>query len=153
MNNFDRDMLIQLHDVARTLRTRFDRWARTYGLTRAQGVILARLHRQPGLSQIEMADICEVEAITVGRLVDRLEARGLIERRPDPNDRRINRLHLLPAAESIIAKIEVYRDELNTYLLDGVTAKEREIALNLLLRMKNKLTMETAGETLAAAGE
>ncbi len=89
MTNFDSDLQIQLHDVARTLRTRFDRWARTYGLTRAQGVILARLHRQPGLSQIEMADICEVEPITVGRLVDRLEARGFLERRPDPSDRRI----------------------------------------------------------------
>src|SRR6202046_4408855 len=91
MTNFDSDLQIQLHDVARTLRTRFDRWARTYGLTRAQGVILARLHRQPGLSQIEMADICEVEPITVGRLVDRLEARGLIERRAAPTGPRIKR--------------------------------------------------------------
>ena len=61
MINFDRDLQIQLHDVARMLRTRFDRWARSYGLTRAQGVILVRLHRQPGLSQIEMAALCEVE--------------------------------------------------------------------------------------------
>ncbi len=55
MTNFDQDLQIQLHDVARMLRTRFDRWARTYGMTRAQGVILARLNRQPGLSQIELA--------------------------------------------------------------------------------------------------
>src|ERR1700761_9436889 len=95
---FDRDPQLLLHDVARLQRTRFDRWARNYGLTRAQGVILARLARQPGISQIEMAAICEVEPITIGRLVDRLEARGLIERRPDPTDRRINRLHLLPAS-------------------------------------------------------
>ena len=59
-----------------------------------------------------MAAICEVEPITVGRLVDRLEARGLIERRPDPADRRIRRLHLLPAAEPILAEIEAYKDEL-----------------------------------------
>ena len=152
MTNFDRDIQIQLHDVARTLRTRFDRWARTYGLTRAQGVILARLYRQPGLSQIEMAAICEVEPITVGRLVDRLEARGLIERRPDPADRRIKRLQLLPAASPIIAKIEAYRNELSDYLLDGVSAKERETVVKVLLQMKNKLTMETAGETLVVAG-
>src|SRR6202050_371103 len=99
MTNFDHDLQIQLHDVARMLRTRFDRWARTYGLTRAQGVILARLNRQPGLSQIELAAICEVEPITVGRLVDRLEARGFLERRPDPADRRVRRLHLLPASD------------------------------------------------------
>ena len=89
------EMLIELYDVARLMRTRFDRWARTYGMTRAQGVILARLSRQPGMAQNEMAGLCEVEPITVGRLVDRLEARGLLERRLDPADRRIRRLHLL----------------------------------------------------------
>src|ERR1700755_738313 len=109
MTAFDSDLQIQLHDVARMLRTRFDRWARTYGLTRAQGVILARLNRQPGLSQIELAAICEVEPITGGRLGGRPEARGLLERRADPSDRRINRLHLLPASKEIIAKIEVYK--------------------------------------------
>src|SRR5208282_6219344 len=98
MQSFDRDPLIVLYDVARLLRTRFDQRARTYGMTRAQWVILARLSRQPGLSQNEMAAICEVEPITVGRLIDRLEMRGLVERRPDPADRRIRRLHLLPAA-------------------------------------------------------
>src|SRR6202789_1703143 len=125
MASFDRDLQIQLHDVARMLRTRFDRWARSYGLPRAQGVILARLARQPGISQIEMAAICEVEPITVGRLVDRLEARGLIERRPDATDRRIKRLHLLPAADAIIAKIEIYRAEMRDFVLDGIGDEER----------------------------
>ncbi len=150
--NFDRDLQIQLYDLARTLRTRFDRWARTYGLTRAQGVMLVRLQRQPGLSQIEMADICEVEPITVGRLVDRLEARGLIERRPDPSDRRIKRLHLLPAAEPILALIETYRDDLSEYLLSGVSAADRETTLNVILHMKNRLTLETADASIAVGG-
>ncbi len=153
MNHFDRDLQILLHDVARMQRTRFDRWARTYGLTRAQGVILARLHRQPGLSQIEMAAICEVEPITVGRLVDRLEARGLIERRPDPTDRRIRRLHLMPASEPLIARIEAYRNDQSEYLLSGVTAAQRETVVNVLLQMKNKLTMEATGEELVVGGE
>jgi DNA-binding MarR family transcriptional regulator len=153
MTTFDRDLMILLHDVARMQRTRFDRWARSYGLTRAQGVILARLYRQPGLSQIEMAAICEVEPITVGRLVDRLEARGLIERRPDPDDRRIRRLHLLPPSEPILARIEDYRADVNTYLLSGVSAEARETVVNVLLHMKHKLTMETAGDALVAAGE
>ena len=153
MANFERDLQFQLHDVARMLRTRFDRWARSYGLTRAQGVILVRLHHQPGLSQIEMAAICEVEPITVGRLVDRLEARGLIERRPDPADRRIRRLHLLPASEPILALIDGYRADVNDYLLSGVSAEARETVVNVLLHMKHKLTMETAGDVLVAAGE
>jgi len=153
MTNFDNDLQIQLHDVARMLRTRFDRWARTYGLTRAQGVILARLNRQPGLSQIELAAICEVEPITVGRLVDRLEARGLIERRPDPADRRIRRLHLLPTSKTILAKIETYKADLDAWLLDGVSLEERQAMVNVLLRMKNKLNMETSSGVLVVGGE
>jgi DNA-binding MarR family transcriptional regulator len=153
MTNFDQDLQIQLHDVARMLRTRFDRWARTYGLTRAQGVILARLNRQPGLSQIELAAICEVEPITVGRLVDRLESRGLIERRPDPADRRIRRLHLLPASKTFLEKIEAYKADLDVWILNGVTHEERQAFVNLLLRMKTKLAMETSGEELVVGGE
>jgi MarR family transcriptional regulator for hemolysin len=152
MTGFDRDLQIQLHDVARMLRTRFDRWARSYGMTRAQGVILVRLHHQPGISQIEMAALCEVEPITIGRLVDRLEARGLIERRPDPTDRRIKRLHLLPASAPILAKIEAYKADQDSWLLDGVSLEDRKTAVNVLLHMKNKLTMETMGDPLAVGG-
>jgi DNA-binding MarR family transcriptional regulator len=152
-SNFDRDLLFLLHDVARMQRTRFDRWARSYGLTRAQGVILFRLSRQPRLSQAEMAAILEVEPITVGRLVDRLEARGLIERRADPGDRRIKRLHLLPAADDMVAKIETYRSEMNDYLLDGISSEARETVVEVLLRMKDKLTLEDSGQDLAVGGE
>src|ERR1700683_1946917 len=111
MQNFDRDPLILLHDVARMMRTRFDQRARMRGMTRAQWVILGRLSRQPGISQNEMAAICEVEPITVGRLIDRLATRGYGGRRPDPSDRRIRRLHLLPAAQSAIDEISDYREE------------------------------------------
>src|ERR1700687_6010802 len=111
MQSFDRDLLIILHDVARTLRTRFDQKARaTHAMTRAQWVILSRLDRQPGMSQNEMAAICEVEPITVARLIDRLEARVLVKRRPDPADRRVRRLHLLPAAEPILETIHASRE-------------------------------------------
>ena len=152
MKSFDDDLQFQLHDLARVLRTRFDRWARTYGLTRAQGVILVRLHHQPGLSQNEMAALCEVEPITVGRLVDRLEARGFLERRPDPTDRRINRLQLLPAAEPVLALIDDYRAELGQFLLGDVSDAKRAVVLEVLQHMKTTITME-ASTPLAAAGE
>jgi DNA-binding MarR family transcriptional regulator len=150
MASLDRDLLIVLHDAARLMRTRFDQWARTYGMTRAQGIILARLARQPGLSQNEMAALCEVEPITVGRLVDRLEARGLLERRADPGDRRIRRLHLLPASEPILAAIQDYKDTLQRDLTEGLEPEAIETALDVLTHLKLKLTMETA---LAVAGE
>ena len=111
---FDHDLLSALHDVARLMRTRFDRYARTYGMTRAQGLILLHLRDQPGLSQNELAIICDVEPITVARLIDRLEANGYVKRCADPNDRRIHRLHLLPAAEPVLTEIVRYRERSST---------------------------------------
>lgn len=151
---FERDLLIVLHDVARQLRTRFDQRARAHGMTRAQWVMLARLARQPGMSQNEMAAICEVEPITVARLVDRLEARGMVERRPDPTDRRINRLHLLDAAESILEEITAYRDEMLAEITDGLDSDQQSALVEYLLHIKNKLTAEGANSPrLAMAGE
>ncbi len=150
---FERDLLIVLHDVARLLRTRFDQRARARGMTRAQWVILARVNRQPGLSQNELAAICEVEPITVGRLIDRLEVRKLVERRPDPSDRRINRLHLLPAAQPIIAEIASYKEALHEELLDGLGEDARAALLDALLHIKNKLTEAAELPRLKASGE
>jgi DNA-binding MarR family transcriptional regulator len=146
------EMLVELYDVARLMRTRFDRWARTYGMTRAQGVILARLARQPGMTQNEMAGLCEVEPITVGRLVDRLEARGLLERRLDPSDRRIRRLHLLPAAEPILQEIQRYKAELFREITQGLDEDTIARVTDALLTMKSQLTTEPQAK-FAAAGE
>jgi len=152
MQSFERDPLILLNDVARLMRTRFDQRARTRGMTRAQWVILARLSRQPGLSQNEMAAICEVEPITVGRLIDRLETRGYVERRPDPSDRRIRRLHLLPAAQSAIDEISDYREELCESILNGLDGPERELLVDALLQIKNNMNAEAALAPQLVAG-
>ena len=143
MKNLDRDFVIVLNDVARRMRTRFDQWARSYGMTRAQGLILTRLDRHPGLSQNELAVMCEVEPITVGRLVDRLEARGFLERRADPADRRIRRLHLLPASAPALAAIDDYREALEEYLIEGLDPAMLQAMLEALLHMKFKLATET----------
>ena len=149
VEDINQDMLTLLHDVARMQRTRFDQWARYYGMTRAQGLILLRLEGQPGLSQNEMAAICEVEPITIGRLVDRLEARGLIERRPDPTDRRIKRLHVMPAAAPILAAIDDYRRALREFMTDGLDNSVQGTVIDALLHMKTKLTSETLGRMKA----
>jgi len=155
MQSFDRDLLIILHDVARTLRTRFDQKARvTHAMTRAQWVILSRLDRQPGMSQNEMAAVCEVEPITVARLIDRLEARGLVERRADPTDRRIKRLHLLPAAKPILETINFARESMNARITAGLDEKTRNTLIDALLVLKENLANEAlTGVKLAAAGE
>ncbi len=152
--SFDRDILILLHDVARTLRTRFDQKARaSHAMTRAQWIILSRLDRQPGMSQNEMAAICEVEPITVARLIDRLEARGLVERRSDPSDRRIKRLHLLAAAKPILETIASAREFMRERISVGIDDKTRETLTDALLTIKENLANEALdGDTLPVAG-
>jgi MarR family transcriptional regulator for hemolysin len=146
------EMLVELHDVARLMRTRFDRRARAYGMTRAQGVILMRLERQPGMTQNEMAALCEVEPITVGRLVDRLEARGFLERRLDPSDRRIRRLYLLADSAPVLTAIHRYKDELFQESTEGLDDATMELVTQVLLKMKSNLTTESPAR-VAAVGE
>ena len=123
-------------------------------MTRAQWVILARLSRQPGISQNELAAICEVEPITVGRLIDRLEARGLVERRADPKDRRVRRLHLLPAAESHLEKISGYKDEMAQEISIDIDQQTQDALVDALINIKSKLTVvETPSAKLQIAGE
>jgi DNA-binding MarR family transcriptional regulator len=140
--SLDRDPLVVISDVARLMRTRADARARAHGMTRAQWMILVYLERQPGKSQNELATLIEVEPITIGRLVDRLERRGFVERRPDPADRRIWRLHLTPAATPVLKEIDKVRAELNALLVANIPAKHLEAAIDCLLQMKSNLTCE-----------
>ena len=150
----DRDPLILIYDVGRLLRTRFDQRARAYGMTRAQWRILAVLERQPGLSQNELAGICEVEPITVGRLVDRLEAHGLVQRRNDPADRRIWRLHLLPEAKPILEEIGRQRDWMTRQLTEGLDEATLNGLADTLLHLKENLTTDFPDDAhVAVAGE
>ena len=140
MTHHDLDLLVLISDVGRMLRTEADRRARAHGMTRAQWVMLIRLNRQPGLSQKELAELLEVEPITVARLADRLEARNLLERRPDPADRRVWRLHLLPAAQPVLDELSGDRDQLVHMLtakLDPATIHTVKAAL---LRMRATLS-------------
>jgi MarR family transcriptional regulator for hemolysin len=138
----DQDFLFLLYDVARTMRTRADQRARARGMTRAQWVILARLERQPGLTQNEMAAIVEVEPITIARLVDRLEARGLVVRKADPRDRRVWRLHLTSAAAPILREIAKYRAEIHDVITAGMSPALQKALTDGLLQMKANLATE-----------
>jgi DNA-binding MarR family transcriptional regulator len=140
--SLDRDPLVIVHDLARLLRTRADARARGFGMTRAQWMILVRLESHPGLSQNELAALIEVEPITVARLVDRLEVRSFVERRADPADRRIWRLHLMPAAGPMLKEISKVRRELTETLVANVPAAELDATINCLLQMKTNLTAE-----------
>jgi MarR family transcriptional regulator for hemolysin len=102
------------------LRTYVDRKAGQFGITRAQWTVLARLDRFEGLKQSELAEMLDLQPITLTRLLDRLCASGLIERRPDPNDRRANRLYLTPAARPLLERLGGLGEELMAMALAGV---------------------------------
>jgi len=149
--NFDRDLLFLIHDVARLLRVDADKRARAHGMTRAQWAILIWLERQSGLSQKELAEILDVEPITVARLIDRLEDRGMVERRGDPADRRVWRLHLLPPAAPVLHDIHIEREDLHRLLVDGVDARTLATINAGLVRMKANLMAEPRGRAVERA--
>jgi MarR family transcriptional regulator for hemolysin len=133
------NLLSIVYDVARLIRVRSDQRARANGMTRAQWIILIWLKRKPGISQNELACLVEVEPITVARLIDRLEIRGLVERRHDPKDRRLRRLHLTEAAEPLMAEIERYKIELDEQITAGLDEATLQRVLDALLTMKSNL--------------
>jgi len=142
LTGFQRDLLFLLHDVARLLRVDADKRARAHDMTRAQWGILIWLERQPGISQKELSELLDVEPITVARLIDRLEARGMVERRPDPRDRRIWRLHLQPAAVPVLREIGRQRAEITRMVTVGLDDDTIETLTGALLRMKTTLLQE-----------
>ena len=142
MQSFDDDLLFLLYDVARLMRVRADQHARQTGMTRAQWVILVWLERKPGITQNELAALVEVEPITIARLVDRLEARGVVERRLDPKDRRVRRLHLTAAAAPMLEIVHAYRRESGAVLTEGITLDDVKRISAGLVTMKSNLLDE-----------
>ena len=138
------DFLVLLYDAARQMRTVTDQMACEHGSTRAQCIILARLERQPGMSQNELAAIAEVAPITVARLVDRLEAQGLVERCADPKDRRIWRLQLTRAAAPVLRDIKRYRAEVRALMTKGVNPAVLKAMVVGLRKMKENLSSSLA---------
>jgi DNA-binding MarR family transcriptional regulator len=111
-------------------------------MTRAQWVVLVWLERKPGITQNELAALVEVEPITIARLVDRLEARGVVERRHDPRDRRVRRLHLTQAAAPLLEVVHAYRQDSNALLTEGVASGDVTRILAGLMTMKSNLLDE-----------
>ena len=140
--SLDGDLLFLLYDVARLMRVRADQHARRTGMTRAQWVLLVWLERKPGVTQNELASLVEVEPITIARLIDRLEARGVVERRHDPKDRRVRRLHLTEAAAPLLDVVHAYRRDSNTVLTEGVPPDDLKRILAGLMTMKSNLLDE-----------
>ena len=143
MNNtraIESDFLFLIYDVAQLVRRHADKRARMHGMTRAQWAVLARLEREPGITQSRLAALTDVEPITIGRLVDRLEANGLIERHADRDDRRIWRLTLTRKSAAILRQIAAFRRELHEDMAQGLDDASLGTLVDCLQRMRGNLT-------------
>jgi len=134
-----REIAVNIMDVARMLRTYADQRARQFGISRAQWVVLIRLDRSEGLKQSELAEILDLQPISLTRLLDRLAKNGLIERRADPNDRRANRLYLTPAARPLLEQLAKLGTDMMETVLDGLDSKANDRLLRNLTLMKDNL--------------
>jgi MarR family transcriptional regulator for hemolysin len=130
-----------LHDVARLLKKRFEQIAKGSGLTRSQWQVLAYLAQNEGIHQSGLAEILDVEQITLGRIIDKLETLGLIERHPHPSDRRIWLLHLTSAARPKLAQVRKLGDIARGEALAGVPEADRQHLLQTLQTLKANLTV------------
>src|SRR3954447_10115053 len=145
-----------ISDVARLMRTAFDRRVRALGLTRSQWLGINRLHPPPGATPAEMAEMLEVEKATAGRMVDRMEKKGWVVRRADAGDRRVNRLHLTQEALLIQVRLAQIADRTVDDALALLSSREREQFSEWMRRVKTQLQamLEPASaEPVAPAGE
>ena len=128
-----------LHDVARLLRTAFDRRVKSLGLTRSQWWVLMHLFRNGGITQSRLAEILEVEKATLGRLLDRLEAKGWVRREGDASDRRAKRVFLTDEIEPAVKAMRAAAAELRRDALVGLAAADTERFVDTLLAIKGNL--------------
>jgi DNA-binding MarR family transcriptional regulator len=137
-----------LNDVTLMFRKHFDRRAVKFGLTRAQWRATKMLYHREGLRQTELAEWLEMEPIAVGRVIDRLQAAGFVERRADPRDRRAWRLYITERARVIVGDMELIARDLRKDATRGIGSDELAGALSVINRIKENLQALDAAETM-----
>jgi DNA-binding MarR family transcriptional regulator len=140
-----------ISDVSRLLRRSFDARARGIGVTRPQWQVLTTLARNEGVNQGRLAELLDVEPITVCRMVDRLQDSDLVERRADPADRRSWRLFLTAKAQALLAELRPLAEAMLEEALDGIDEADRALLRDTLERMRANLTRRPA-EPLVSHG-
>ncbi len=135
----ERNFGILLHDVARLMRVAYDRRMKPLGLTRSQWWVLNRLYFNEGMNQSELAALLDIEKPTLGRLLDRLEDKGWIERVPDAEDRRTKRVHLTSKVEPTMRIMREQALITNNEALENLKTAEREHIIDMLQAIRNDL--------------
>src|SRR5262249_21085608 len=135
----DQNFLFTLGELYRLLRVYADKQASRFGITRAQWAVLAKVERSEGMKQSELAELMEMQPITLTRLIDKLCDNGWIERRGDETDRRVNRLYLKKAARPLLGKLAGLRSELTATALEGISPQDAHRMLAQLETIKDNV--------------
>ncbi|MBV9527378.1 MarR family transcriptional regulator [Sphingomonas sp.] len=130
---------LEIGETAHALRKAFDRRASALGVTRAQWKVLFHLSRTPGLRQVELADLLDIEPITLCRIVDRLEESELVERSQDPDDRRARKLHVTARAQPLIEKLQALAAELANEAFAGIDPADVNATRAALARVRENV--------------
>ena len=139
-----------ISQVARLMRRAFDERVRETGATRPQWQVLNLLSRYEGINQGGLAEMLEVEPITLGRMIDRLQDAELVERRADPADRRAWRLHVTPKGNALITALRPYGQETLEQALEGIDAARRADLMAILVRIRANLSRKDSSEAAPA---
>jgi len=146
-----KQLITQLVESSRFVRNYIDHRAKGRGTTRAQWIVLFRLREQEGLSQVDLADVLELQPISLVRLLDRLVEHGLVERKHDPRDRRANRLFLTPAGRQLAGDLDSLRESIATDVLQDVPDAAIETSLKTLRDIKERIKTFTEPSDSVAA--
>jgi MarR family transcriptional regulator for hemolysin len=131
-----------LNDVARLMRTTFDRRVRTLGFTRSQWWVLNHLFRNDGVTQSELAEILELEKPSLGRLLDRMEAKGWVRREEHASDRRAKRVYLTEEVQPAIKAMRTAAAEVRREALAGLPSERQDVFVDILLTIKANLAQQ-----------
>ena len=134
-----RQLVAQLVESSRLLRNHIDHRAKERGTTRAQWIVLFRLRQNEGLSQVDLADVLELQPISLVRLLDRLVEHGLLERRHDPKDRRANRLFLTARGKRLVDDLDSLRDAIATDVMHDLPEGALQTSLETLRGIKERI--------------
>jgi DNA-binding MarR family transcriptional regulator len=136
-----------IRDISQLMRAEFNRRMAPKGLTQAQWQALARLSFCEGVRQVQLAEMLEIAPITLTRQLDRLEEQGWVERRPDPEDRRAQRLFLTPEAQPMLQELWKEAAEVKELAMRGMPHEQREALIDALNVMKTNLSARQEQET------
>ncbi len=133
-------MFYAIHDLSRLLRRRFEAGAQEHGLTLPQWRALATLYKQGGLSQSALAQLIESDPMTVSGLLERLETKNLVERKPDPQDSRAKIATITETAQALIEDMHMLADDLFKEAFEGISDEERQLAMSVIERLHQNLS-------------